>query len=142
VQPPYRGAAYNMYVLSAAAPEGPYSPRPGSFRLSGVSQIPAGKETFHSLGAWVHDYDTGEHLISNYIMSSDIFMTPLKRPVADALGELRLHWWEGNERLKGPLIASFPDSLTARARRLLEPHSGRSHQRDADGVSQFQRWIN
>ena len=115
VQPPYRGSPYSMYVLSSASPGGPYTPRPASFRLSGVTQIPAKRETFHSLGAWVHDYDSGEHLMSNYIMSSNIYMTPLKRPIADEAGNLRLTWWEGNEKLKGPPIQDFPSTLSVAA---------------------------
>ena len=61
---------YSVYALSAPDPRGPFTPKPESFRLSGTSQAPTGKETMHSLGAWVHDYYTGEPLISNYMMSS------------------------------------------------------------------------
>ena len=51
--------------------------------------------------------------MSNYILTSDIFMTPLKRPVVDEGGNLRLHWWEGNDALKGPPVATLPTTLRA-----------------------------
>jgi hypothetical protein len=104
--------SYDMYTLSSAALGGPYTVQPNSFRLSGVTKTPPGKETMHSLGAFVQDYDTGETLISNYIMSSNVFMTPFRRPVADAVGNLRLGFWPGNQALFGAPAAGFPATLS------------------------------
>eukprot|EP01052_Picozoa_sp_SAG31_P038863 SAG31_NODE_5273_length_2639_cov_1.587795_2_plen_464_part_00 len=118
---PHTGAAngYNVYTLSSDNATGPFRPQPESFRLSGSSTIPVKREIMHSLGAFVQDYDTGLPLVSNYMGSSNIFMTPFKEPVADTLGNLRLRWWAGNEALKGAAIPGFPPSLSA----LAGPHS-------------------
>jgi hypothetical protein len=114
---PHSGAAngYNVYTLSSDNATGPFRPRPESFRLSGSSTIPVKREVMHSLGAFVQDYDSGVTLVSNYMGSSNIFMTPFKQPVPDALGNLRLRWWAGNEALKGLEVAGFPAGLAAAA---------------------------
>ena len=111
----HAGAAngYNVYALASKNSTGPYSPRPATFRLSGTSQIPVHREVMHSLGAFVHDYDEGVTLVSNYMGSSNIYLTPFKKPVSDDAGNLRLAWWEGNEALKGEPIKEFPEELIA-----------------------------
>ena len=49
------GGQYSMWTLSADSIEGPFAPKPDSFRLSGSTQGPSNRETLHGLGAWVHD---------------------------------------------------------------------------------------
>jgi hypothetical protein len=116
------GAAngYNMYTLSAENATGPFRPTPSSFRLSGTSTIPGKRPLLHALGAFVQDVDAGSTLVSNYIDSSNVYMTPLKEAVADSLGSLRLKWWGGNEALKGAAVQEFPSGLQVAA---LTPHT-------------------
>ena len=104
--------SYDMYTLSSSELGGPFTVSPRSFRLSGVTTTPVGKETMHSLGAFFQDYDSGETLITNYMMSSNVFMTPFRRPVADSAGNLRLAFWPGNRALFGAAVAGFPSILS------------------------------
>jgi hypothetical protein len=94
----YVSKGYSMYTLVSDGPQGPFRPDAEAYRLCGTS----GK-TVTWLAAWARAKD--ELLISNYAsFSSDKWrpsMLPLRKPVVDKDGHLRLGWWKGNEALKG-----------------------------------------
>ena len=94
----YVSKGYSMYTLISDAPRGPFAPDTKAYRLCGTT----GK-TVTWLAAWARARD--ELLISNYAsFSSDKWrptMLPLRKPVVDKDGHLRLGWWKGNEALKG-----------------------------------------
>lgn len=111
------GDAYSMWVFSSTAIDGPYAPVRGGFRLSGGSRgAPSGR--FGWLAAWCGpscDGDpAGTPLISNYITPganarADVWMLPMRKPVVDRRGRLRLGYWRNNDRLRGaplPVAAS------------------------------------
>ena len=97
----YVSKGYSMYTLLGDGPRGPFRPDAEAYRLCGTT----GKNVTW-LAAWARAKD--ELLISNYAsLSSDIgrpWMLPLRRPVVDKDGHLRLGWWKGNEALKGRLL--------------------------------------
>ena len=104
------GDAYSMWVFSSDKIDGPYSPLTAGFRLSGGS---AGRLSgrFGWLAAWCGpNCGNGTPLISNYITPgpnsrADVWMLPMRKPVIDAAGRLRLGYWEANDKLKGkPLL--------------------------------------
>ena len=80
----------------------PLPPRPVAYRLCGNS---GRLEPW--LAAWVRGKD--ELLISNYasMRAGDKapWMLPLRQPIVDKDGHLRLGWWKGNEALKGRRVA-------------------------------------
>jgi hypothetical protein len=97
----YISNGYSMYTLVSDGPRGPFSPDVEAYRLCGTT----GK-TVTWLAAWARTDD--ELLISNYASySSDKWrptMLPLRKPVVDKDGHLRLGWWKGNEALKGKAL--------------------------------------
>jgi hypothetical protein len=94
----YVSKGYSMYTLISDAPSGPFAPDTKAYRLCGTTY-----KTVTWLAAWARGKD--ELLISNYASySSDKWrptMLPLRKPVVDKDGHLRLAWWKGNEALKG-----------------------------------------
>ena len=97
----YLGSWYSMYTFVADNPRGPFRPDVDAFRLSGTTS-----ENIAWLAAWVRGEN--ELLISNYASMSpgdwSPWMLPLRKPVVDDNGHLRLSWWEGNNALKGKSI--------------------------------------
>jgi hypothetical protein len=94
----YVSKGYSMYTLIGDGPRGPFRPDAEAYRLCGTTS-----KTVTWLAAWARAED--ELLISNYAsFSSDKWrpsMLPLRKPVVDKDGHLRLGWWKGNEALKG-----------------------------------------
>ncbi|MHC4157307.1 MAG: hypothetical protein ACYST6_20680 [Planctomycetota bacterium] len=94
----YVSKGYSMYTLVSDGPRGPFIPDIAAYRLCGTTS-----KTVTWLAAWARAKD--ELLISNYAsFSSDKWrpsMLPLRKPVVDKGGNLRLGWWKGNEALKG-----------------------------------------
>ncbi len=97
----YSGKNYSMFTLVSESPRGPFLPDLEAFRLSGSSS---------SFIAWLAGWVRGENelLISNYASMSpgdfSPWMLPLRKPIVDSEGHLRLSWWKGNEALKGKPI--------------------------------------
>ena len=89
---------YAMFTFVADNPRGPFRPVGETFRLSGNSEKYVGW-----LAAWSRAKD--ELLISNYasmpVDGRAPWLLPLRKPVLDQKGQLRLGWWKGNEALKG-----------------------------------------
>lgn len=95
----YMGSkGYNVFTLIADHPRGPFRPDPAAYRLCGNTGKP-----LTWAAAWVRGKD--ELLISNYTFrrhgTPAPWLLPLRRPVVDATGHLRLGWWPGNEAIKG-----------------------------------------
>ncbi|MHC4506270.1 MAG: hypothetical protein ACYTFI_23490, partial [Planctomycetota bacterium] len=105
---------YAMYTFTADSPEGPFRPDPTAFRLCGNS--PGGRLTW--LAAWCRGEDD-ELLISNYSSpahgdNARPWMLPLRRPLVDGAGHLRLAWWKGNEVLKGEPLPLREEAVSLR----------------------------
>jgi len=109
----YVSKGYSMYTLVSDGPRGPFGPDAETYRLCGTS----GK-TVTWLAAWARG--KGELLISNYAsFSSDKWvptMLPLRKPVVDKDGHLRLGWWKGNEALKGERLKLEKNAVELNAR--------------------------
>jgi hypothetical protein len=93
----YMVEGYSMYVFTADDPRGPFRPDADAYRLCGSTS-----ESISWLAVWCRC--DGELLISNYASmesgSRSPWLLPLRKPVVDADGHLRLSWWPGNEALK------------------------------------------
>lgn len=89
---------YGMYWFVADAPTGPFRMDPDFPRLCGNSHV-----NLTWLAVWCRG--NGELLISNYASPAPgnmaPWLLPLRKPVLDAEGRLRLGWWKGNAALKG-----------------------------------------
>ena len=89
---------YATYTLIGDGPCGPFRPDAEAYRLSGNTG-----EHLTWLASWVRA--KGELLIANYSLlqhgQPGPCMLPLRKPVVDSGGHLRLGWWNGNEALKG-----------------------------------------
>ena len=97
----YAGSyGYNLYTFVADQAEGPYRPDREAFRLCGFDRM--NRVFIENLAAFCR---VGEDvLVSNAVMAGgrdDVWLIPLRRAKVDRDGHLRLHWWEGNEALKG-----------------------------------------
>ena len=105
----YMGAqGYAMFTLIGDGPCGPFCPDAVAYRLCGNSG-----RAVTWLAAWVRGKD--ELLISNYASMRDgdraPWLLPLRKPVVDEAGHLRLGWWKGNEALKGRRVALKPKNV-------------------------------
>ena len=104
----YMVEGYSMYVFTADDPRGPFRPDAEAYRLCGSTH-----EDVSWLAVWCRC--NGELLISNYASmesgSRSPWMLPLRKPVVDVDGHLRLGWWPGNERLKDTAIALSESSV-------------------------------
>lgn len=111
----YRGymgnKGYAVWTLVSDSPRGPFRPDTEAFRLCGNSQ-----ENLTWLPAWVRGKD--ELLISNYSSARPgdraPWLLPLRKPIVDKDGHLRLGWWKGNEAIKGEPLAIKARSLSLR----------------------------
>lgn len=113
--------AYSMFVFSADHIDGPYAPVADAFRLSGGSTGKSGR--YGWLAAWCGPHcdgtANGTPLVSNYITPgenarADVWMLPLRKPIADEGGLLRLGYWSGNDVLRGRPIPVTSTSGTLR----------------------------
>eukprot|EP00931_Biecheleriopsis_adriatica_P004683 TRINITY_DN106312_c0_g1_i1.p1 TRINITY_DN106312_c0_g1~~TRINITY_DN106312_c0_g1_i1.p1 ORF type:complete len:639 (+),score=38.08 TRINITY_DN106312_c0_g1_i1:182-1918(+) len=102
------GMAYSMWVFSSDKIDGPYSPVVSGFRLSGGTGLVSGR--FGWLAAWCGPNCDGKAdgtpLISNYITArnnarADVWILPMRQPIVDTQGRLRLGYWKGNDALRG-----------------------------------------
>jgi hypothetical protein len=100
---------YGMFVFVADDPRGPFRPQADAMRLCGNSE-----QNISWLAVWCRG--SGELLISNYASMSpgdmSPWLLPLRKPVVDRSGVLRLGWWKGNEALKGRPLALSRTSTT------------------------------
>ena len=104
-------SSYSMWAFRADAVDGPYEPIKRRFRLSGGS-APHDPFLFGALAVWCRGVG-GERLISQYMTAAgrgraDVWMLPLRKPVVDASGSLRLGYWRVNDRLLGPAVGVQP----------------------------------
>ena len=108
------GSCYSMWVFRADSVDGPYEPCTRRFRLSGGS---GGKTPgqYGWLAAWSRG-PNGERLISNYmspearIARADVWMLPMRTPLVDSHGTLRLGYWKGNDVLLKPNATLLPST--------------------------------
>ncbi|MDI1334931.1 MAG: hypothetical protein PSU94_02005 [Lacunisphaera sp.] len=88
---------YATYTLIGDGPRGPFHPDAEAYRLCGNTG-----EHLTWLASWVRAKD--ELLIANYSLlqhgQPGPCMLPLRKPIIDQAGHLRLGWWKGNEALK------------------------------------------
>lgn len=107
-------AGYSMFTLVGDDPRGPFRPDVDAFRLCGSSS-----QNVAWLAAWCRG--NGELLISNYAsMTSEDrapSMLPIRKPIVDSNGHLRLTWWPGNERLKGESLPLSARSFSLNSRK-------------------------
>ena len=105
----YVSKGYSMYVFVADDPRGPFRPDAEAYRLCGSSG-----EHVSWLAVWCRGND--EILISNYASmesgSRSPWMLPLRKPVVDEEGHLRLGWWQANEGLKEMPLSLAKASVT------------------------------
>jgi len=104
----YVSNGYAMYVFKAENPKGPFRPDPETYRLCGSS-----KNNVSWLAVWCRCKD--ELLISNYTSiehgNLSPWMLPMRKPVIDMEGHLRLGWWSANELLKEKPISLTDTSV-------------------------------
>lgn len=105
----HSGRTYSMWVFRSDNIDGPYRPATRRFRLSGGSTQPGFE--FGALAVWCRGRN-GERLISQYMTAAgrgraDVWMLPLRKPLIDASGDLRLAYWRANDALLGPPLPSF-----------------------------------
>jgi hypothetical protein len=100
---------YSMFTFVGDGPRGPFRPDTEAYRLCGSSG-----NGISWLAAWARG--NGELLISNYASmrpgDAAPWMLPLRKPVVDEAGHLRLGWWKGNEAIKGRPLAIAKNKLT------------------------------
>jgi hypothetical protein len=101
-----RQMSYAMFTFTSDNPRGPFKLDPKAWRLCGASQahppLPTGTGV-QQLACWVRG--NGELLISNYLTWGNIVLLPLRKPVVDADGHLRLGYWKNNDAAKGRPLA-------------------------------------
>lgn len=101
------GMRYSMWSFSAANMTGPYAPHASRFRLSGGGSNPSMGLSFEfgALAVWCRTQSEGL-LMSQYMTAQgkgrgEVWMLPLRKPVVDVNGALRLSFWRGNQMLLG-----------------------------------------
>ena len=123
---PLQNGAYSMWTLRSNGSDvaGPYAPDAGAYRLSGQDRG-ATANFGQALAAWCRNYDTypmpGSALISQYMVmphtpdcgaqkslsgGGHVWLLPLRAPLLDAAGHMRLSHWSGNEALKGAKLTT------------------------------------
>eukprot|EP00937_MAST-01D_sp_MAST-1D-sp2_P000527 g527.t1 len=111
------GMSYCMWVFEADEIDGPYRPVARRFRLSGGGSGGAGGFSWGALAAFVKGRD-GARLVSQYMTAqgkgrANVWMLPMRQPVLDTSGALRLGWWPGNEAMLGGPVAGHSTTATA-----------------------------
>ncbi|HNC24160.1 MAG TPA: hypothetical protein PLU52_08140 [Opitutaceae bacterium] len=103
---------YATYTLIGDGPRGPFRPDAAAFRLCGNTG-----EFLTWLASWVRARDG--LLVANYSLlrhgQPGPCLLPLRRPVIDADGHLRLGWWPGNEAIKGRSLPLTAESVALTA---------------------------
>lgn len=112
-----RNLSYSMWVFSSDSADGPYRPQMPRFRLSGGGSHAPSTFEWGALAAWCRGRG-GERLISQYATAAgkgrgNVWMLPLRKPVVDRAGDLRLGYWPGNDALLGATIAGAPPLVTS-----------------------------
>lgn len=97
-------SGYGVYTLVADSPRGPFKPDAAAYRLSGNS--------LRWVSMWARFCRAGDELlICSYLYdgysyeNGGTWLPPMKRASVDAHGHLRLHYWAGNDGLKGAAFA-------------------------------------
>jgi hypothetical protein len=100
--------AYSMWAFSSDKIDGPYSPVQDGYRISGGG-AGGGSGRFGWLAAWCGPHcdgtADGTPLISNYITPgrsarADVWMLPMRQPIVDQKGRLRLGYFKANDQLQ------------------------------------------
>ncbi|MBS0664313.1 MAG: hypothetical protein JSR48_13690 [Verrucomicrobia bacterium] len=103
---------YATYTLIGDGPRGPFRPDAAAFRLCGNTG-----EFLTWLASWVRAKD--ELLVANFSLlqhgQPGPCMLPLRKPVIDQAGHLRLGWWPGNEAIKGRRLPLAEGAVTVSA---------------------------
>ncbi len=95
------GGSAGMFLFSSVTAEGPFRPEIDAFRFLTSS---------HGATYFARFYPTPEEmLVSHHAIERcgddpRIWMSPLKRAALDSKGHLRLHYWHGNDVLKGQQV--------------------------------------
>lgn len=93
---PEFGDLAGMYVARASSVEGPYTVDAQAYRLLTTQEH---RDTY-----FARFFRSPDGLLINHQFirrDGEAYFAPLKRAVTDEQGHLRVHYWEGNERLKG-----------------------------------------
>ncbi|MBR2948331.1 MAG: hypothetical protein IKC46_00565 [Lachnospiraceae bacterium] len=108
--PPFNGNyAYSCYVFTADSEEGPFTPDKEALRLCGFNGK-RGEIFVQTLAAFCRNYDNDELLLSNTVCyrlddaQNSNWLLPLRSVRVDGKGHLRLHYFKGNDALKGKLL--------------------------------------
>ena len=94
-----------MYIAKASSVTGPYTVDAEAYRLLTTQSR---RDTY-----FTRFFRSPDGLLVNHQFvrrDGEAFFAPLKRAVVDSGGHLRLHYWDGNERLKGKPISIGADS--------------------------------
>jgi hypothetical protein len=97
---PEIGDLGGMYVAKASTVNGPYTIDAGAYRFLTTQ---AHRDTY-----FARFFRSPDGLLINHQFirrDGEAYFAPLKRAVLDEEGHLRIHYWEGNERLKGRAVA-------------------------------------
>lgn len=123
--PPFNGNyAYSCYVFTSDNENGPFKPDKKALRLCGFNGR-RGEVFVQTLAAFCRDYDNGELLVSNTLWytlddeQNNNWLLPLRLVKVDDDGHMRLHYFPGNDALKGPIL-----SRTDYAEISTQPHEG------------------
>ena len=96
-----RGAGYGVWTAISDDPRGPFRPDTKAHRLCGIQEKGNAAKNMVWLAAFARGKDN-ELLVSNSAnIQRRTWMLPLRKAVVDSEGHLRLHWWPGNEALRG-----------------------------------------
>lgn len=107
------GHGGNMMAFRADAPQGPYTPALRNFNV-----LPGGSCYFARFFRTVTDSLSGDLLVTHQSFARETpgtFVAPYKLAVVDPDGALRLHWWPGNDALRGSQLPTWSTDVTAAA---------------------------
>ena len=111
--PPFDGNyGYSCYVFTSPQEDGPFKPDKEALRLCGFNGR-RGEIFVQTLAAFCRDYDNGELLVSNTLWydlddaQNNNWLLPLRTAKTDTEGHLCLHYYPGNDALKGPLLSTL-----------------------------------
>ncbi|MBE6871948.1 MAG: hypothetical protein E7491_08375 [Ruminococcaceae bacterium] len=115
--PPFDGNyAYSCYVFTADNEDGPFKPDKQALRLCGFNGR-RGDLFVQTLAAFCRNYDSDELLLSNtvwYELDSEQnlnWLLPLRSVKVDDDGHMRLHYYSGNDALKGKIVVKADDGV-------------------------------
>ena len=89
---------YSIFTFVADEPAGPFRPDVEAYRLCGSAT-----ETASWLANFCRTPDglLATNSIAHACPGPNVWFAPMKRAIVDAGGHLRLHYWEGNDGVKG-----------------------------------------